>query len=144
LRSREAAAANKAECDRAAERSITRAHGVAVIAGFNEPLAVTIRSAADDADVVGPHHHRADVRAAGAGTLFGPIAGQIESRISDAKDVSHINAAPCPAMAITAPQAGDLPMMQGTGLPMMMRGLAVMCRRGQSHERKRNRRDKHS
>jgi hypothetical protein len=47
-------------------------------------------------------------------------------------------------VASAALQAGDVPMMQGTDLPIMMRRLPVMGRRWHSHGRKRKRRDKHS
>src|SRR6185437_7636679 len=100
-----AATAHIAECDRAADRSITRAHGIAVVAGFDEPLAAAVRAAADHADMMGPHDDRADLRPAGAGALPGPVAGQIETRVGDAEDMAHVGAAPRPAMTVTMAMA---------------------------------------
>ena len=132
----EAVAAHIAECDRAADRSITRTHGIAVVAGFDEPLAAAVRSTADDADVVRPYDDRANLWPASIRTLPGPIARQIEAGIGNAEDVAHIGATPRSSMSMA--------VRHGSRVPIMMRGLSVMSRRRQSHGSKRKRRDKQS
>ena len=74
-----------------------------VVTRFDEPFPRAVRATANDADMMGPHHDRADLRPASIRTDARPIARQIEPWIGGAEHVPHIGAAPRAAVAGVMP-----------------------------------------
>src|SRR5689334_3327295 len=108
---------------------------MALIAGFNEPVAVAVRAAANDADVVRPDHDRANLWAAGTRSDAGPVARQIEPRIGNAEHATHIGAAPGAAVAGVMPAVKRSLVNRRLGGVMMVRGQSRRVQTRQCHRR---------
>ncbi len=125
-----AAAADGAKSDGAVQRPITRAHGMTVIAGFDEPFTAVVRPAANDADMVWPYHDGTDLRPTGIRTDTRPVPCQIETRIGNAEYAAHIGAAPRAAMTRVMSAMNRCFAGMMTVIPMRGQGRRVQtCKR---------------
>jgi hypothetical protein len=135
---RQAAAAQGSKGNGSAQRSITCADGMPVIARLDEPFPAAIRTTANDADMVRPYNDGTNLRPACVGADTCPVACQIESRISDTKHVPHIRTTPrASVMGIVASVMSRIGVMSPIGVMMaMMLPLRGKCWTAHTNKRK--------
>src|SRR4051812_48036676 len=117
-----------AECDRAGDRAGAFAHGVSVVTALNDPLRAG--APGDDADVMAPHHHRANARTARVAADPRPVAREPEIAPRHAKMLAEPPAAPrrrTSARTARRTHARAMPMAAHAMPHMVLRTMRMRC-----------------
>ena len=115
-----------AERDRAGDGARALAHRMSVITALNDPLVAG--AAGDDADVMAPHHHRADPRTARVAADPRPVAREPEIAPRHAEMRAEPPAAPRRRPSAGAPRrthARAMPMAAHAVMRMMFRAMRM-------------------